>query len=233
MKKQKLVAVYKIINIVTNKLYIGQTINPKKRFNDHFQEARRGHIRLREAIDEYGREAFRMEIVCWCATRELAQDMEQLLIRTWDTQNNGYNVAPGVHWVRAGEDNPFYGKRHTQEAIAKSRASRGEYTHSAETRLKIANGNRGKIVSEATKEKLRNRSISKLCSERTAESNRNRVWTEESKAKLRLVNTGKKMPENTKAKIIESNKNRVWTDESRAKISAAAKLRHAKKQEAG
>lgn len=212
------VAIYKIVNALNGRMYIGQSVNPAYRAKQHFWK-NSGCVKLRHAIEKYGRDSFSFSVLCWCADKADANEVEELLIVLGDTRVSGYNITPGGFGTGAGENNPFFGKSHTAEFKAKLAAKRLGKPMAATTREKIANANRGRTMSEATKDKLRARGKSELCSERTAAANKARVWSEESKAKLVVYNTGRKMSEEAKAKIAAANKARVWTSESRAKLA--------------
>ena len=212
------VAIYKIVNALNGRMYIGQSVNPVYRAKRHFWKSN-GCVKLRRAIEKYGRDNFNFSVLCWCSDKSDANEAEELLIALGDTRSNGYNITPGGFGTGAGADNPFFGKVHTAEFKAKLSASRLGKPTAKVTREKIANANRSRTMSEATKAKLRAREKSNLCSERTSASNKARVWSEESKAKLVAYNTGRKMSEETKAKIATANKARIWTPESRAKLS--------------
>jgi group I intron endonuclease len=214
------VAIYKIVNAANGKLYLGQTVNPVYRARRHFWK-NNGCTKLRNAINKYGKEQFKFSVLCWCIDKEEANEIETLLIALCDTQNFGYNIAPGGFGMESGAGNPFFGKIHTVETRLKiSKANRGKKP-SEETKAKIAAGNRGRTVSEATKEKLRACPKSDLCSKRTSAANKSRVWSNESRAKLAAHVLGKKMTEETKRKVATANSARVWTDASRAKLAAS------------
>jgi len=212
------VAIYKIVNALNGRMYIGQSVNPAYRAKRHFWK-NNGCVKLRYAIEKYGRNSFSFSVLCWCVDKADANEVEELLIALGDTRDSGYNITPGGFGTGAGENNPFFGKSHTAEVKAKLAAKNLGKTMAATTREKIANANRNRTMSEATKNKLRAREKSELCSERTASANKSRVWSEESKAKLVAYNTGRKMSEEAKAKIAAANKARVWTAESKAKLS--------------
>lgn len=214
------VAIYKIVNAVNGKMYIGQSINPIYRFRRHFWK-HNGCTKLGNAIAKYGRINFHLSILCWCVDKTDANEVEELLIDLGNTQKDGYNITPGGFGTGSGEANPFFGKKHSAELkLSWSQQRRGK-PMPAEVRKKIASANKNRIVSEATKEKLRGRPKSDLCSERTAAANKTRVWSESAKLKLVAHNTGKKMSAETKAKIAAANKLRIWTPESKAKLSAS------------
>jgi len=214
------VAIYKIVNALNGRMYIGQSVNPTYRAKRHFWK-NNGCVKLRHAVEKYGRDNFSFSVLYWCIDKSDANEVEELLIALGDTRDNGYNITPGGFGTGAGRDNPFFGKAHTAELKAKLAANRVGKPMAAATREKIANANRNRTMSEATKNKLRAREKSELCSERTAASNKARVWSEESKAKLVAHNTGRKMSDESKAKIAAANKARIWTPESRARLAKA------------
>jgi group I intron endonuclease len=214
------VAIYKIVNTVNGRMYIGQSVNPYYRARRHFWK-NNGCAKLRNAIEKYGRDKFIFSVLFWCTDKTDANEAEEFLIALGNTRANGYNIAPGGLGTGSGKDNPFFGKTHSAAFKAQLTARRLGKPMAAETREKIANANRNRIVTETTKEKLRARTKSELCSERTAAANKARVWSAESKAKIAAYNTGRKMSEETKAKIAAANKRRIWTPESRAKLAAS------------
>jgi group I intron endonuclease len=214
------VALYKIVNAVNGRMYIGQSVNPTYRAKRHFWE-NNGCVKLANAIKKYGKEKFSFSVLCWCVDKADANEAEALLIALGDTMSNGYNITPGGFGTGAGEDNPFFGKTHSAELKAKLAAKKLGVPMPVETREKIANANRNRTMLETTKEKLRARGKSELCSERTAVANKARIWTEASRAKLVAHNTGRKMSEEAKAKIAAANRARIWTAESKAKLAAS------------
>lgn len=214
------VAIYKIQNVFDGRMYIGQTVDPSKRAKRHFWKNNKC-VKLGNAIQCHGRSAFIFSVLFWCKDKADANEVESLLIDLADTRKNGYNITPGGHGTGAGQDNPFFGKQHSEELRLRFSSERKGIPMADETRKKIADANRKRTMTEATKNKLRARPTSDLCSARTAESNRTRVWTDEAKEKLAAHNRGKKMSNEARAKIAEANKLRVWSDESRAKLSAA------------
>ena len=218
-------AVYKIKNTVTGKLYIGQSVNPNKRYARHFWK-NSGCTKLKNAIQKYGKAAFIMEIIHWCYDKQEANELETFLILECGSIRNGYNITPGGDGAGSGKDNPFYGRKHSDATKALLASKRIGKPMPAVAREKIKVANTGRLMREETKEKLRARPKSEFCSLKTAEANRARVWTEESKNKLRKFNLGKNVSAETKVKIGLANSNRVWTEEAKTKISEAAKARH-------
>jgi group I intron endonuclease len=214
------VAIYKIVNTLNGMMYIGQSVNPEYRARRHFWK-NNGCVKLRNAIEKYGKQSFVFSILCWCTDKQDANELEDLLIAECDTRNNGYNITPGGFGTGAGKENSFYGKTHTPETRKKLSELNIGRVMSDSAKKKIAEANTKRVVSEATKEKLRARPKSEICSIRTAEANKKRVWTAESREKLAAHSRGKTMSEETKAKVAAANRARVWDAAARAKLSAA------------
>lgn len=214
------VAIYMLKNTVTGKMYIGQSVDPDRRIKRHFWK-NNGCVKLRNAIQKYGKNAFSSGVLYWCFDKSDANEVEQLLIELSDSRVNGYNITPGGFGTGAGSANPFYGKTHTPEVKAKLAAINSGRVMSEEQKQRIREANKKRGMSEATKEKLRARPKSDFCSAQTAEANKNRIWSKESRAKLAAAQLGRKMSEEARRKIANANSKRVWSEESRAKLSAA------------
>lgn len=99
---------YKIVNLLNNKIYIGQSINPNNRWKDHQQDAngykngtRKDLTRILvidRAIAKHGVENFEFEVITSCLTQEDANEIETLLVSQYDSHisnDKGYNVAYG------------------------------------------------------------------------------------------------------------------------------------------
>src|ERR1700743_3611655 len=115
----KKAVVYKIINIVNNKVYIGKTIykNPAKRFSSHKWRAfsKNKNIRnecpkLYNSIRKYGKENFTFEIVEIFETEQDAIDAEEKYIEFYNSVKTGLNVLKGGSHPTGGENNPMFGK---------------------------------------------------------------------------------------------------------------------------
>ena len=88
---------YKIVNKVNGKLYIGITKDPAKRKARHFSKT--GHSAfsiVRTAIDKYGKENFSFEVIC-IGEKDYILYLEIKAITAYKTQDKkfGYNVKPG------------------------------------------------------------------------------------------------------------------------------------------
>lgn len=88
---------YKIVNKINDKMYIGITSEPTKRKQRHFSKT--GHSAfsiIRKAMDKYGRENFSFEILC-IGSKEYILELEVKAITLYRTceKKFGYNIKPG------------------------------------------------------------------------------------------------------------------------------------------
>jgi group I intron endonuclease len=91
--------IYVITNIINNKIYIGQTNNPKLRWSQHKSNAKynRGHQVITRAISKYGSENFTFEVIASCQDQKDADKAEEEIIIQRESRNpdKGYNVDAG------------------------------------------------------------------------------------------------------------------------------------------
>lgn len=121
--------IYLVINIINNKKYIGLTTrNFKERYNGNLLKGTHNEY-LKNSIKKYGIENFRIiEVFDICYSKEHLDFIEDFWIMQFKTikRKNGYNIRRGGHRGKQsnetklkiglkGEDNPFYGKHHTEE----------------------------------------------------------------------------------------------------------------------
>lgn len=94
-----MVGIYKISNLINNKVYIGQSVDIHKRWNNHrsaYQnpKAHEYNYYLYRSMRKYGIENFNFEVIEECAIDELNQ-REIYWIDYYDSYRNGYNSTPG------------------------------------------------------------------------------------------------------------------------------------------
>lgn len=93
-------AIYKIENKINHKIYIGQSIDPKRRWQEHCRKKENCKSLIRDAIQKYGAENFEFEVLGWY---EDYNDKEKQFIAEYRClAPYGYNIALG------GEDPPIY-----------------------------------------------------------------------------------------------------------------------------
>jgi group I intron endonuclease len=94
---------YKITNLVNNKIYIGQTDCPERRWSQHKSIAKHnidcpGECQvITRAIIKHKIENFTFEIIASSWTQEFTNEAEEILIKQYDSRKPeiGYNIAIG------------------------------------------------------------------------------------------------------------------------------------------
>lgn len=130
--------IYKIVNKVNNKVYIGQTYDISKRKSEHFNDLknnRHSNQYLQNAWNKYGGENFELIIIEKCDLKDM-DEREIYWIKHFNSMYNqyGYNIRSGGNNL-FGSDNPFYGRHHSKETIEKMKETnikRCNYQHSSE-----------------------------------------------------------------------------------------------------
>jgi group I intron endonuclease len=95
-KNNRIHYLYRITNKINGKFYIGQTVQPSKRWNQHRRDAANPTMIIHHAIKKYGNEAFEFEIIAECKTWDDANELETLLVTQYNSLvPSGYNVSLG------------------------------------------------------------------------------------------------------------------------------------------
>jgi group I intron endonuclease len=197
--------IYKITNLINGKKYIGETTlkDPSKRWVGHLRAIHQGKgcPLLRKAVEKYGKDNFKFEVICECSLEERYEKEKEYITSENSIVPNGYNATAG------GAGGGFIGKKHSEETIVKMRDSiKKVYSEMSDEKRKEMYSNRKKSkgfkISEATKKKLSERMKSHTVSEETRH----------------------KVSESLK-KYHSSIKTKAQTEETRHKISEAAKKR--------
>ena len=89
--------IYKIVNDINDKVYIGQTAGPMvERYKQHLSNVnqKRHQEKLYQAMREIGVEHFHQELIEEVTEKEL-DEKERYWIRFYDSLKNGYNMTCG------------------------------------------------------------------------------------------------------------------------------------------
>ena len=89
--------IYKITNLINGKIYIGSSINLKRRMNEHLRELRlniHSNKRLQNSYNKYGEENFKTEVVEYCDINKV-REREQFYIDNYlpYLTEIGYNIS--------------------------------------------------------------------------------------------------------------------------------------------
>jgi len=142
--------IYKYVS-PSEKCYIGQTCHLKDRQRRHQSKHNRCYA-FRDAIIKYGYENFKFEILEENLTLDEENIKEEYYISFYNSLSpNGYNLKSGglnnlhaeetkrkIANGRLGENNPFYGKKHSAETIEKIKKANLGKTYSEESINKLS-----------------------------------------------------------------------------------------------
>ena len=158
MKLRRIVSmkIYKIVNLINGKCYIGQTKQKiSKRFANHISNAKKKVNRyLYDAMNHYGYENFSIELIEDGIIKEKIDETEIKWIAELKTLDPtfGYNMTKGgggghtlANW---SEDRKKEHYRHQAENRAWS------YPRGEETRKKIGDAHRGKIIPQEMRDRI-------------------------------------------------------------------------------
>lgn len=167
--------IYKITNLLDNKVYIGQTNNPGIRWSNHKSDAKlnKRNYPLYNSMNKYGIDNFKYEAIQICNTQEEADQLEKDLITQYKSQdrNFGYNIAPGGSRVSHSQETKdklsqqkrkFYQKRlqETGQKITEEERQKLSISHKGQK-----SANKGKQLSEKQREILRQSHLGRVHSE--------------------------------------------------------------------
>ena len=185
--------IYRIKNLETGMIYVGQTSQPfGKRWRKHRWELDSGchhNDHLQNSYNKHGLDAFEFKALEVIPQGDMSDgefldymnEREVILIDENDAFSNGYNKTEGG-------------------------GGSGGHRHTTETKAKMVAANKGKKLSEDHKANL-------------SKAMKGIKKTDEHKASLSKAQKGKKHTTETIAKMAKSRKGRACSEESKAKIS--------------
>ena len=147
--------IYKWTNKKNCKKYVGQTIHPRKRYLQHLRGERADSQIIDRAILKYGPENFDYTVLLTIhadTREELRRLLDEAEIASIRLEQSYYKTGLGYNMTLGG-------------------MTRGSYTHTDETKIKLSRLKKGHKLSEAAKKNI-------------AEGHRGLKFTEEHKASL-------------------------------------------------
>jgi group I intron endonuclease len=206
--------IYKVINKINGKVYIGQTtVGLKNRRDKHIRDSNRGsNLIFHRALRKYGFDNFD-----WCVLEEtgdinLLDSLEFDYINIYSSISDGYNMTTNTS-CQSGEYNPNYGNNMSNE-------SKG-----------IISKHNKELYKDKSKHPWTNRRHSKESRKKMSRSwNYDKHFSDETRKKMSAAQTDRKHSEATKTKCSESklgDKNPFYgqklSKEHREKISVSNK----------
>lgn len=192
--------IYKTTNLVNQKFYVGKDTHNNPNYYGSGK-------RLKLAIQKYGIENFKKEILEICESLEHLNEREKFWIKELNAIDEGYNISLGGDGGDTISNNP------RRDEISKkiSESNKGRFvgkTNSKETRKKISKALKGRFLGDKN-------------------PNYGKNHTDEVKDKIRKKALGRVVSDETRKKISIKNKGKkgvVWTDEMRQKLSENRKI---------
>jgi len=119
--------IYRITNLVNNKVYIGQTTkNPERRWKEHKTSAKKDTRWLYQAIRKYGIQCFEFQVICEALEHKYLDELEILLIKEYNSFETGYNMTEGGYaFSLVGRPNTWWSKaQETRKLNGNTQATR-------------------------------------------------------------------------------------------------------------
>lgn len=186
--------VYAVTHVVSNRHYVGKTIDVEKRWAEHRNSTSRTDSRFGRALAKYGPAAFQWRVLEECASEDEALKSEAKWIEVLQahTREHGFNLRTGVRG----------GMRHAQETCEKIRAALSGRTLSEAQKQHLSEVNRGKRPSAETRLKLSAARMGKPRGPMSEETKRKLSVKAKARCEAGLLPMlGRKHTEATKAKL--------------------------------
>lgn len=157
--------IYKIVNRVSGKFYIGSAVKLSNRFSKHISDLRKNihaNSHLQNAWNRHGEDCFEFLVVEYISEKETLVPREQFYIDSLNAVDCGYNLSRDAQ--------TRLGAKHSEETRAKMRISHAgkkwpasrSRTISEETRRKLIAARTGLVKSPETKLKIKNTNIATM-----------------------------------------------------------------------
>ena len=118
------IGIYKIVNNVTGKCYVGQSQRLKKRIKEHFRLLKlkkHPNEHLQRSYNKYGKDVFEGHIEVICENTEDLDALEEAFLtkEAWFEEEVVYNIA---NFAKA----PMRGKKHSEETRQKIKENKAK-----------------------------------------------------------------------------------------------------------
>lgn len=187
-----MIGIYKITNNINGKVYVGQSNDIHRRWNQHsseYEQNRWSDKPLYKAFSKYGLQNFTFSILEECSLEDLDK-REEYWIKKLNSlvHHNGYNIRSGGEG-NSGENHPRH--RLTEDDVR-------------DIRTRYNNHERCKEVEKIYSDRIGHSGFSKVWKGESWQGIMMEVYTPENK-EFHLHNTGQKGRENGRSKITEQD----------------------------
>jgi group I intron endonuclease len=214
--------IYKILNSVTGKCYVGQSVDIETRWfgnRGHFYWLERNchsNYKLQRSWNKHGKEAFKFEILQECKDDQLDW-LEAFWMTKLDSVDNGYNIQ------RVYIEDGKICHRHAETTIQKMR---NRYTPEIRSKMSLEQSERERNRSPEEKRAKSERISLALTGKPKKKCTYKRKMSEEAKKHLsEIALLRPPMSEETRRKISEASKGKIISDWQKQRISASASYR--------
>ena len=152
--------IYKIINVINNKFYVGSSVDLKRRRVRHFSELRTGthnNKHLQASWNKYGESAFMFVVITEVGEFVDILELEDVWLKNHVGEDYCYNIgktATAPMLGMTGELSPAWGYKHTVEDKLKIGAASSARLQSEEEKFKRRQTMAGHKVSAETRAKI-------------------------------------------------------------------------------
>lgn len=218
---KKICGIYKITS-PSGKIYIGQSIDIKKRFSYYKGVHCKYQKRLLNSIKKYGFDKHKFEIIDYCLPEEL-NEKEKYYVDLYQT----FNSKEGLNLLDGGGRKVFSDetKKKISDTLKRKKINVGKVV-SLETREKMRQARLGKKHSQETKEKM------SIAQSGEKHSQYGKPKSDATKEKISKKHLGKKLSEETRNKMKKRTgaKNgfygKIHSKESKIKMSNTKKVKY-------
>lgn len=208
--------IYLTTNNINGRKYVGKHIDNGKKYLGS------GKL-LKRAIKKYGKDNFTTTVLEECNNIDDLDKCELKWIHHFNAKHDEtfYNLIDTITPVMYGVDNPFKGKKHSEESKSRMSKSHKGKILSEKHKKNIGIVSKNRWNDEEYKNKMKEKLLGHVVSEETrkkiGQANKGKVLSEETKQKIsnsRMGISNGPVKEETKQKISESNKKvpHTWQD---------------------
>jgi group I intron endonuclease len=192
------IGIYKITNLLNNKVYIGQSWNIEKRWINHKCSKTKDYFS--RALKKYGTDNFTFEIIREIKEGKLTQILLDCLEEKYIKQFNSIDRSKGYN-LRTGGNGGGKHSSETKNLLSRINYERFSNPKEIEKLRKAHIGKKQSLITiEKRKKALKGRIVSDKTRKKISKSNTGKVCSEEAKEKNRLWHLGKKPTKESKEK---------------------------------